>query len=209
MSRASLCLVAVLLATWVCPAPAQAQASPPARDNRAGMGTGMIRGRILDAASGHGLSRVEVRAGPNAPQFPNRIVMTDGDGRYEIKGLPAETYVINVFKTNYVRASWGAERPEGPGRRIPLGDGQVLEKIDVRIVRAGVITGRVVDEFGDPVTDVQVTPMRYQYQQGSRRLGQTGRGAQTNDIGEYRIYGLSPGQYYVSATLRNFSMGNQ
>ena len=38
---------------------------------------------------------------------------------------------------------------------------------------------------------------------------QTGRGGQTNDIGEYRIYGLSPGQYYVSATLRNFNMGNR
>jgi hypothetical protein len=52
-----------------------------------------------------------------------------------------------------------------------------------------------------------VAPMRYQFMNGSRRLNQTGRGAQTNDIGEYRIYGLSPGQYYLSATLRNLSMG--
>ena len=80
----------------------------------------------------------------------------------------------------------------------------MLDKIDLRLTRAGVVTGKVVDEFGDPVTDVFVTAMRYQYVQGSRRLMQTGRGAQTNDIGEYRIYGLSPGQYYVSATLRNF-----
>src|SRR4029453_10631092 len=68
--------------------------------------------------------------------------------------------------------------------------------------------GRIVDEFGDPVTDVSVSAMRYQYVQGSRRLMPSGRGVQTNDVGEFRVYGLSPGQYFVSATLRNF-MGPQ
>jgi protocatechuate 3,4-dioxygenase beta subunit len=169
----------------------------------------VIRGRILDAATGRGLPRAEVRAGPNAPQFPdNRIVMTDGDGRYEIKGLPAETYMINVSKPNYVRASWGAERVEGPGKRIALAEGQVLEKIDVQLSRTGVVTGKVVDEFGDPVTDVFVTAMHYQYIQGSRRLVQAGRGGATNDIGEYRVYGLTPGQYFISATLRSFTGPN-
>jgi hypothetical protein len=208
MSRAFLSLVAVLFMTWASTAPAQVSASQPARDTPAGTGTGVIRGRIIDTATGRGLSRVEVRAGPNAPEFPNRIVMTDGDGRYEIKGLPAETYMINVMKPNYVRASWGAERVEGPGKRIPLAEGQVLEKIDVRLTRAGVVTGTIVDEFGDPVTDVSVTAMRYQYVQGSRRLMPSGRGSGTNDIGEFRVYGLSPGQYYISATLRSFSVIN-
>ncbi|MGH9144111.1 MAG: carboxypeptidase regulatory-like domain-containing protein, partial [Vicinamibacterales bacterium] len=207
MLRALPCLLAILAFVGARPAPAQTTPSQPARDTSAtvGLGTSVIRGRILDAASGRGLPRAEVRAGPNAPQFPNRIVMTDADGHYEIKGLPAETYVINVSKPNYVRASWGAERVEGPGRRIPLAEGQVLEKIDVRLARAGVVTGKVVDEFGDPVTDVFVTAMHYQYIQGSRRLIQAGRGGSTNDIGEYRVYGLSPGQYFVSATLRNFN----
>src|SRR5262249_24713899 len=40
---------------------------------------------------------------------------------------------------------------------------------------------------------------------GSRRLMPTGRGGQTNDIGEFRVYGLSPGQYYISATYRSFT----
>jgi len=206
MSRAFVCLVASLL--WALPAPAQTPSAPPARDTSVvgGYGTGVIRGRILDAATGRGVPRVEVRAGPNAPQFPDsRIVMTDADGRYEIKRLAADTYVINASKTNYVRAAWGAQRVEGPGKRITLAEGQVLEKIDVRLSRAGVITGKVVDEFGDPVTDVFVSAMHYQYIQGSRRLTQAGRGGSTNDVGEYRIYGLSPGQYFVSATLRNFN----
>ena len=41
-----------------------------------------------------------MRAGPNAQQFPNRIVTTDSEGRYEIKGLPAGTYVINATSSS-------------------------------------------------------------------------------------------------------------
>jgi hypothetical protein len=135
--------------------------------------------------------------------------MTDGEGRYEMKGLVAGVYTIIAAKPNYVRTSWGERRVEGPGTPIALAAGQELDQTDLRLVRAGVITGRILDEDGDPVTGVQVTPMRYQYQQGSRRLTPAGRSGQTNDIGEYRIYGLSPGQYYVSATLSTVSMPDQ
>ena len=61
--------------------------------------------------------------------------MTDGDGRYEIKGIPAGTYAIAATKQNYVRSAYGAERVEGPGKRMTLADGQVLEKIDMRLTR--------------------------------------------------------------------------
>lgn len=213
MARALICLMAGLL--WAHPAPAQNPPERPARDTPAavGGGTAVVRGRVVDAATGRGLSRVQVRANTNnagPPPVPYPwAATTDAEGRYEIKGIPAGTYAIAATKPNYVRSAFGAERFEGPGKRMTLTDGQVLDRIDLRLVRAGVITGRVVDEFGDPVTDVAVAPMRYQFIQGSRRLSQTGRGAQTNDIGEYRIYGLTPGQYYVSAVLRNFSMGDQ
>jgi protocatechuate 3,4-dioxygenase beta subunit len=216
MSRAVVCLVATL--NLAAAAAAVAQPPPPSRPARdtpaaASGGTAVVRGRVVDAATGRGLSRVQVRAntnngGPPPNPYP-WLAMTDGDGRYEITGIPAGTYAIAATKQNYVRSAFGAERVEGPGKRMTLTDGQVLDKIDLRLVRAGVITGRVVDEFGDPVTDVMVAPMRHQFMQGSRRLTQTGRGAQTNDIGEYRMYGLTPGQYYVSATLRNVSVGNQ
>jgi hypothetical protein len=188
----------------------------PARDRPAAIasGTAVIRGRVIEAATGKGLSRVQVRAttnltGPPPDPYP-WLAMTDADGRYEIKGLPAGTYAVVATKTNYVRNAWGEARIEGPGKRIPIADGQVLEKIDMQLTRTGVVTGKIVDEFGDPVTDVTVTAMRYQYVQGSRRLMPSGRGGGTNDIGEYRVYGLTPGQYFISATLRNFSgMNNE
>jgi hypothetical protein len=180
----------------------------PARDASTPSGTAAIRGRVIDAASGHGLSRVEMRAGPNAGQANGRVVLTDGDGRYEIKGLPAGTYTIIASKPNYVRTSWGEARVEGPGKRIPLTDGQLLENIDVKLMRSGAVRGRILDEVGEVVTDVSVSAMQYRYQAGSRVLTAVGHTGSTNDVGEYKIYGLSPGEYYISATLRNgFSIG--
>ena len=197
MSRACLCAAALLIL------PVSALTQPPARDNIApASGTASIRGRVIDVPSGRPLSRVEIRAGSGTRAQSSSL--TDGEGRYELTALPAGTYTVGATKASYIRTSWGEQRAEGPGKRITLADGQRIDNINLSLRRAGVVTGKIVDEFGDPVTDVSVSAMRYQYVQGSRRLMPSGRGGQTNDIGEFRVYGLSPGQYYVSATLRNF-----
>ena len=102
-----------------------------------------------------------------------------------------------------MRASFGQRRPLGQGAPIDVATGQVVARIDAALQLAAVITGRIVDEFGDPVTNVRVAPMRYQFINGERRIQQAGGGGtMTNDLGEYRIYGLLPGQYFVSATYR-------
>ena len=91
---------------------------------------------------------------------------------------------------------------------MTLADGQRLDNIDLQLPRAGVVTGKIVDEFGDPVTDVSVMRDALSVRPGIAPAdAERAAAAQTNDIGEYRIYGLSPGQYYISATLRNFIVG--
>ena len=199
MARAFVCLGALGFAAF-------GWTQPPARDTPTA-GSGSIRGRVTDA-TGRPLARAQVTAGPNPGRADGRIVLTDGDGRYDIVNLPGGTYTIVATKTNYVRTAWGEQRPEGPGKRIPLADGQKLTNVDLRMMHTGALTGKLVDEFGDPITDVLVQALRYQYVQGTRRLMPSGRGAQTNDIGEFRVYGLPPGQYFVSATLRNVPQAN-
>jgi hypothetical protein len=51
---------------------------------------------------------------------------------------------------------------------------------------------------------IQVRLLRLQYQRGSRMLVPAGGAAQTDDRGAYRIWGLNPGEYFVSATAPNF-----
>ncbi len=52
------------------------------------------------------------------------------------------------------------------------------------------------------MTDVQVQAMRYQFVNGERQLVNSGRVAQTDDLGQYRIFGLMPGEYVIRASLR-------
>ena len=196
MLRALAVVVAV-----ACSSSAGAQA--PARDTPVNAtGTAHIRGRVTDAA-GRPLGYVEIRAGNGTPNTANGL--TDRDGRFDLANLPAGTYTVSAVKPTYVRSAWGEERPEGPGRRFTLADGETRSDINFRLARGGVIAGKIVDEYGDPIVDLLVAPMRYQFVQGTRRLMPSGQPSQTNDIGEYRLYGLTPGQYYVSATLRTFT----
>lgn len=196
---------AVLLMIAGCSPALRAQA--PARDAPPPAGTAVIRGRVIVAGADRPLSRVEVRA-VSAPLRVNQAVLTDGNGRYEIGALPAGRYVVSFSRTNYVRASHGQRRALGQGAPIDVADGQIVPRIDAALQRAAVITGRVLDEFGDPVTNVQVMPMQQALVNGERRLQPAGLSGFTNDLGEYRIHGLTPGRYFIGALFRNDGYGD-
>jgi len=181
---------------------ARAQPQAPPRDATPPGGTSVIRGRVLAAAGDRPLAKVEVRATSGALRV-NKAALTDANGRYEISELPAGRYTVSVSKPNYVRASYGQRRPLGPGTPIDLAAGQVVARIDFSLQRTAAIAGRIVDEFGDPAANVQVAPMRQMFVNGERRMQMSGPPAMTNDLGEYRLFGLMPGQYFVSATMRS------
>jgi hypothetical protein len=178
-------------------------------DNQSAIhGTATLRGRVVAADGGQPLRKAQVRAMANVPpgngQMPeNRLVTTDAAGRYEFTGLPAGRYNLTAAKGSYVSLQYGQLRPFEPGKPVEVLDGQTIERIDFALPRGSVITGRVLDEFGEPISDVQVLAMRYQYTPAGRRLMPSGRQATTNDIGEYRLFALAPGDYYVSATFRS------
>ena len=196
MSRACLCLVALV----VLPAAAWAQPPAPARDTAPQTGTAVIRGRVVADGSDHALPRTQIRATSEKGQPYGAD--TDGNGRYELKQLPAGRYTVSASRPNYVGHTLGQKRPGGVGTRIDVADGQTISAVDFKLMRAGVIAGRVVDEVGDPVTDVQVASVRFQLMNGTRQMMPTGRGGMTNDLGEFRIFGLQPGRYYIAAVYR-------
>jgi carboxypeptidase family protein len=199
MLRAFVCIAVAL---FISPVFAQA----PPRDTVPPIGTAAIRGRVIEASVDRPLANVEVRLYSSALKI-NNATLTDANGRYEFTGLPAGRYTIACSKPNFVRASYGQRRPLGPGTPIDVANGQVMTRIDVMLQRTGVVTGRVLDEFGEPAIGVQVAPMRYQFINGERRMQPSGRSVMTNDIGEYRIYGLMPGQYFIAANANRSGFG--
>jgi hypothetical protein len=179
----------------------------PARDlPEAPAGTARISGRVLAADNGMPVRRAQVRV--SSSELPGgRLAISDADGRYSFAELPAGRYTLHVIKAGFVSIQYGQIRPFEPGRPVDLADRQHLERVDFVLPRGGVITGRVLDEFGDPVAEATVQVLRYQYMSGERQLTPAGRGDQTNDLGQFRIFGLSPGDYIVSATVRSEMMG--
>ena len=128
-------------------------------------------------------------------------VITNDDGTFAFEGLPAGRYAVSAVKDGYVTANYGAPWQGGQGRRISLRDGEV-RKISIRLPRGAVITGTIADAFGQPAAGVTVYALMWQYitASGERRLVPSGRSAGvTDDRGQYRIYGLAAGEYYVSA----------
>ncbi|PYR54905.1 MAG: hypothetical protein DMF91_25615 [Acidobacteria bacterium] len=99
--------------------------------------------------------------------------------------------------------TYGQRRPLQAGTPLQLMDGQQLKSVDFRLPRGGAIAGRILDEDGEPMPGATVRVMRYQYLQGDRRLVPVGT-SQTDDKGNYRVWGLMPGDYYVTATGRGF-----
>ena len=94
---------------------------------------------------------------------------------------------------------YGQRRPNERGTPVEVADGQIVEKVTIALPRGGVITGRISDDVGDPVAGVQVQVLRYGFTPGGRRLMPVARGDRTDDTGAFRVYGLPPGDYYVSA----------
>jgi hypothetical protein len=184
-------------------------AQQPARDTSAqkeAAPAGRITGRVLAADTGRPVKRARVFV--SAVELPGgRGTLTDDSGVYEIAELPAGRYTLTVSKAGFVSLSYGQRRPLQPGTPLRLDDNQQLKGVDFRLPRGSAIAGRVFDEDGDVMPGVNVRVMRYQYVQGERRLTPAG-GAQTDDKGQYRVWGLMPGEYYVSAVARNFALGN-
>jgi carboxypeptidase family protein len=217
--QSAICTVNVLSLLTVVPAarasaqgvgvvqiPGASTQAPP-RDNVPKTGTAILRGRVVAADSGLPLRKAMVRIFA-AELRENRMTTTDPQGRYEFRDLPAGRYTVMASKGGFVGLTYGQTKPLGGGKLLTIRDAETAEKVDFSLWHGSVITGRILDEFGEPISDVQVTVQQYRYLQGRRRLMQAGRSVTTNDIGEFRIYGLAPGQYYLSAFFRNLQQGN-
>lgn len=206
MRRLRFAWCASLLSFTLSVSSLEAQSPPvaPPRDRQApaATGTARIRGRVIAADTGRPIRRATVRI--SSPELRDGVVTTtDSDGRYEFGELPAGRFNVTATKSGYVGMGYRQTRPNTSPTPVSLTDGEVRERIDITLLAGGVITGRVVDEFGDPLPDVMVSARRMQlFAGGARRPFPVGTPDTSNDIGEFRIFGLPPGEYYVSATPR-------
>ena len=162
-------------------------------------GSATLSGRVLTGDTGAVVKRARVRlAGQDTRD--RRTVQTDDTGRYLFTDLEAGRYTVTVSKAGFITLAYGQTHPRQPALPIQVDAGRQLRNVDIALRRGSVITGHVVDEDGEPMPRAMVQVLRYVYRQGQRQIEPTGSD-QTDDRGQFRVFDLEPGQYFVSLTL--------
>jgi len=185
--------------------PPAAQANPTKPEDLCG-----IEGQVSNAATGAPVKKAELRLSrvnlnPNTASLQTSYSTTaDVAGKFAMTDIEPGKYRLSVSRNGFVNTSYGARGPNRPGTTLTLDPGQHLKEVNFKLTPHGVVSGRIVDEDGDPVARVSVQAQSYRRFDGRKQLVPTGM-ASTNDLGEYRIFGLAPGRYYLSATYNQMA----
>jgi hypothetical protein len=194
-----LCALAVLT---IAAAPAAQQTSRDA-PGRAAFGTASIAGTLVtDDDEKRPIRRAIVTlSGTDLSQ--GRIAVTDEQGRFVFADLPAGRYTLSGTRPAYVTSFYGARQSwRGPSSTITLADGQEVT-IAMRMLHGAVVAGTLFDSLGRPQPNARVMAVRFRMNAGERVV-QTAAGVPTitDDRGAYRLYGLAPGEYAVTASVQ-------
>ena len=163
-------------------------------------GLATLSGRVLTADTGAVVKRAMVILA-NQDTRDGRTAETDGTGRYQFADLQEGRYTVRVNKAGFTTIAYGQKHPRQPALPIRIDAGQQLRNVDIALPRGSVITGQVVDEDGEPMTRAIVQVLRYGYRQGQRQIERGAGNDQTDDRGQFRVFDLEPGDYFVSVTM--------
>ncbi|MGO8817596.1 MAG: carboxypeptidase regulatory-like domain-containing protein [Terriglobia bacterium] len=166
-----------------------------------------LEGAVVKSTTGEGLKKIAVNLMSLQGEHNFFTSITDGNGRFTFNGVAPGRYALAAGGNGYSQQDFGSRRGRSVGKILTLTPGCDGKDLVFRLTPPGVITGTIRDEDGDPVTGGQVQALRL-VRVGGRQQASPGGFAQTNDLGQYRIYGLEPGQYLIGASYQCQEAGN-
>jgi len=163
---------------------------------------GRVVGQVSEQGSNRPVANARVNvfsmARPPANLMRSFDTTTDADGRFALERVPPGEYRVEASKAGYALQTPGAGPPI-----IDVSAGRTSDQISLTLTRGGAIAGRVVNAAGEPEPEVSVMAYaRIPNGPPAAPLVINGRPAQTDDLGDYRIYGLAPGEYYIQVSPR-------
>lgn len=179
-------LSAVLALAMVAPAAAAPQSEPDKR-------LCAIEGAVIDANTGQGLRKAFVRLVGTSGSYPT---ITGDTGKFTLANIEPGTYTLEAERQGFIDGKLGDD--SGVPTQLKLTAALSVKDLKVKLTPQAVISGRVVDEDGDPWIHAQVNLFRSGWTNGKRRLQPAGGGV-VDDQGDFRLAQIPPGTYYLSA----------
>jgi len=182
----SLALAVFLLSAWLL---ASAQESAPAAN------ASPIAGTVVKEPGSQPLKKVLVQfIAEDQKAGGNYTASTDAGGHFHIENVLPGRYRFYLEKTGFVEVN--ARGIKSDVNVFTVQAGQTVDDLLLRMLPTAIISGRITDEDGDPMSGVRVIAQKKKPGKSTRET--TGSEA-TNDLGEYRLSGLFPGQYWIVA----------
>jgi hypothetical protein len=153
--------------------------------------TGSLTGKVI-SDNGQPLAGVTIYLRASSTFSMGRATVTDSEGNFQLNNLDSALYQVYANSPAYI---FEQRDPDAPPIYYRIGDSVRLE-----LTRGGVITGAVTNNLGEPVVSVPVRVHLIRDAKGQRSpIPAFTPERSTDDRGIYRIYGLAPGTYLVSA----------
>jgi hypothetical protein len=152
--------------------------------------TGVVEGTVVCEGTLGAISGVQITVA-------GFRTITDGAGHFVIRNAPLGVTAVHARHPDYFAASGNAEFTNDAVAPVVVG---TFEPANVRItlVPAAAVSGSVFDSEERPMTGAVVGVMRV-VQKGGVRAIDVIEAESSGKRGEYRIYPLPPGEYYVGA----------
>jgi hypothetical protein len=151
----------------------------------------------VSKSDAHPLGRARIMVRDALDQRKFQFVVTSEDGKFEFLGLPAGKYSLEGAKRGFISA--GYDQHDQFSTAIVTGSGFDTETLVLRLAPDAVITGKILDEVGEPLRHAMVTLYYVNHGGGLDQIHQFSN-AQTDDQGMYEVTPLIPGTYFLSAS---------
>jgi Carboxypeptidase regulatory-like domain len=164
-----------------------------------------VQGAVVNALTGDGLTKATViLRSSDTEKGTSYAEEADSNGHFRIEDIQPGEYSVTAERQSYFQQPDGA--PGSPPPRLKIAVGSQVDHVLIKMAPACSISGRVVDQDGDPIRGAIVRVMQYVYVSGKREL-RPGVQVQARDNGEYRLFNLRPGRWFIQVSKEPQAQG--
>jgi hypothetical protein len=157
-----------------------------------------VTGHVVNSLNGDAVAKAVVILRARDPERGLSYADdADAQGHFSISDVEAGEYAIAVERAGFILESAGAAGAPAPS--VNINAGQRIEDLAIRLTPLGVISGRIVDADDEPARGAKADALHYVYTGGKKQLRMVAE-VEAGDRGDFRLFGLRPGAYYLKAT---------